>query len=69
VTTIELAKGDRWASVSADLHPTVAQYRHVVGRGAVTSACGTTALPAATWRGNSTKPCCPVCVERVRGDR
>lgn len=55
---------DRWATVPAALNWSVSRHRHRVRRGAVTSACGTTALPADTWQTNSRKPRCPECVQR-----
>lgn len=60
-----LAKNERWASVNRRDWPHVGAYRHVVTRGAVTSACGTTALPATLWRGTTSKPVCPNCVQSL----
>lgn len=57
---------DRWATVSSREFPATGQYRHIVRRGGVTSACGTTGLPATVWRLNRTKPECPSCVAAVQ---
>lgn len=54
----------RWASVNKREWPGTGQYRHLVRRGHHTSVCGTTALPASIWRGNTTKPPCPECVRK-----
>lgn len=57
-----LTPPDRWASIARRESPSVGEYTHIVAKGHPTSACGTTALPASMWRGNTTKPMCPQCV-------
>jgi hypothetical protein len=54
----------RWASVPKREWPATGSYRHLVRRGHHTSLCGTTALPATMWRGNTIKPACPECVRK-----
>lgn len=53
----------RWVSCSRDADWTAAQYRHLITVGALTTFCGATGSHADVWRGNSTKPDCPRCME------
>jgi hypothetical protein len=56
---------DRWVSCSREMDYLTSLHRHIVKKGKPTSACGATAFPITIWRGNSTKPKCPVCLERA----
>ena len=59
---------DRWVTVPRTDHLQVSEHRHLVRAGAATSACGTTALPAGTWRPDTSKPRCPQCLA-ARGEQ
>lgn len=61
---ITLAGTDRWVACSAAEFGHPGTVRHIAARGAVTTVCSTTALPAQIWRGNTTKPKCRACVAR-----
>lgn len=51
-----------WGTVNRHQDPATSQARHLVMPAKPTSLCGTTALPASTWRRNTTKPECPGCL-------
>lgn len=53
----------QWRTVSKDADLMTSRSRHLVPRGADTSLCGTTALPATLWtRLRAPRPACAECV-------
>lgn len=59
-----LLGADRWVTVRRDDDEMTSKHRHLVRKGAATSACGTTALPESIWKADSRRPKCPRCVEK-----
>lgn len=57
----------KWVSHAKDLGWSSSQTRHLLPtRGeAVTTLCGITGLGSGTWRGNTVKPQCGVCMSRM----
>lgn len=51
----------RWVSCSKEASWSVAEARHLVRRGGITTVCGATASTPDVWRGNTTKPECRIC--------
>lgn len=64
---VKLTAPDRWVSVGKGVNDSVSEHRHVVARGALTSACGATASYPQVWRGipDGRKPRCPECLAAV----
>jgi len=66
MTRVTLRDGDRWVACSMQEFGDVGSVRHIVRGLGVTTACGCTASHADIWRGNTTKPRCASCVEKVQ---
>lgn len=62
-------EGYRWVSCAKEVNTTASAHRHLmlVGRGGLTTLCGSTASVPEVWRGNSRKEKCPQCLAKTDG--
>lgn len=59
----------RWVSVGRDVDVVTSRHRHLVRRGALTSACGSSASAPEVWEPNTRKLRCPQCLARAEEKR